>query len=273
MIFATAVRSSFAYALGGLRNIVCVLQLNFELRYVIHQLYEEFGVNPMRADAQQLGALASNGDAVYLTAETPSLALFTDARGWEVQQVDAVASPGRRPNATNQDLSETAYLRLEKRAIASRCATGGDHPLRAATRSARRSMRTAAFISSRRRGGDPHGDPRVAARPAPGGGSHGFLRGGAGVPVLRAQPLQPPASRGRRRATWCRGTAWWERDHSRSLRLLHHDIPFKVVGCSSGRIYHLPDSPSVRQILDQHILLLEHDRRRGPANCCGPGNS
>ena len=35
------------------------------------------------------------------------------------------------------------------------------------------------------------------------------------------------------------------------------DIPFTVVGCSSSGIYHAPDSPSVRQILDEHIVLLE----------------
>jgi aspartate carbamoyltransferase catalytic subunit len=84
---------SFAYALARFgANIVCVPQRGFELPdYVVQRLREEFGVEPVRADASKLGTLAAQSDAVYLTPQKPhQLSLFTDARGLALKSVDAV---------------------------------------------------------------------------------------------------------------------------------------------------------------------------------------
>ncbi|MEM8711669.1 MAG: aspartate carbamoyltransferase catalytic subunit, partial [Planctomycetota bacterium] len=113
---------SFALALARFgANIVCVPQPGLELpEYVVERLQSDFGVEPVRADARRLGNLASNSDAVYLTPQKPhQLSLFTDARGWEVQQVDAVymTRPQTERHSGNE-MSETQYLRLEKRAMA-----------------------------------------------------------------------------------------------------------------------------------------------------------
>ena len=84
---------SFVYALARFgANIVCVPQAGFELPgYVVQRLREEFGVEPMRADASRLGALAESSDAVYLTPQKPhQLSLFTDGRGLPVKSVDAL---------------------------------------------------------------------------------------------------------------------------------------------------------------------------------------
>ena len=84
---------SFAYALARFgANVICVPQSGYELpEYVVQRLREEFGVEPRRADASRLGDLAARSDAVYLTPQKPhQLSLFTDARGFAVDRVDAV---------------------------------------------------------------------------------------------------------------------------------------------------------------------------------------
>ncbi len=112
---------SFAYALARFgANLVCVPQPGFEMpEYVLQRLREEFGVEPVRADARRLGSLAAKSDTMYLTPQKPhQLSLFTDARGWEVEHVDAVYMT--RPQTEryrSEELSETAYLRLEKQAL------------------------------------------------------------------------------------------------------------------------------------------------------------
>jgi aspartate carbamoyltransferase catalytic subunit len=84
---------SFAYALARFgANIICVPHQGFEMPdYVLKRLREEYGAEPIRADASQLGEIASECDAVYLTPQKPhQLSLFTDARGLRVDRVDAV---------------------------------------------------------------------------------------------------------------------------------------------------------------------------------------
>lgn len=260
---------SFAYALARFgANIVCVPQPGFELPdYVVHRLYEEFGVNPMRADARRLGALASNSDAVYLTPQKPhQLSLFTDARGWEVQQVDAVYMT--RPQTErhpNQDLSETAYLRLEKRAMAAESLRDAVvmHPLprrdeispevdadprsiyfKQAARGVPIRMAILAWLLGR----------------LPVGAVTGSCEGGAGVPVPAGpNPCPNPSCISRTEARHVvPRLRLVEREPIRgACAYCTRDIPFTVVGCSSSGIYHAPDSPSVRQILDEHIVLLE----------------
>jgi len=113
---------SFVYALARFgANIVCVPQPGFELpEYVVQRLRSEFGVEPLRADASRLGALASESDVVYMTPQKPhQLSLFTDPQGMKVERVDAVYMT--RPQTERHqkgDLSSTAYMRIEKRVMA-----------------------------------------------------------------------------------------------------------------------------------------------------------
>ncbi|MFT5284517.1 MAG: aspartate carbamoyltransferase catalytic subunit [Planctomycetota bacterium] len=84
---------SFAYALARFgANIICIPHQGFEMpSYVLQRLQEEFGVQPLRADASKLGEMAAESDAVYLTPQKPhQLSLFTDGRGLRVDRVDAV---------------------------------------------------------------------------------------------------------------------------------------------------------------------------------------
>ena len=114
---------SFAYALARFRaNIVCVPQPGFDLpTYVVQRLREEFGVEPVRADAGRLGHLAAASDVVYLTPQKPhQLSLFTDPKGLSVGHVDAVymTRPQTERFEGDSELDETKYLHLGKRQLA-----------------------------------------------------------------------------------------------------------------------------------------------------------
>lgn len=84
---------SFIFALARFRaNIVCVPHPGLELPdYVLRRLHEEYGTEPIRADARQLGDLAAESDAMYLTPNKPhQLSLFTELSALEVGRVDAL---------------------------------------------------------------------------------------------------------------------------------------------------------------------------------------
>ena len=113
---------SFAYALARFgANILCVPQGGFELPdYVMQRLREEFGVEPIRANASKMGDLAAESDVIYMTPQKPhQLSLFTDAKGWNVSHVDAVymtrPQTERYAEGEGEDLS---YLQLGKSALA-----------------------------------------------------------------------------------------------------------------------------------------------------------
>ena len=113
---------SFVYALARFgANIVCVPQPGFELPdYVVQRLREEFGVEPVRADASRLGQLAASSDAVYLTPQKPhQLSLFTDGRGLQVKSVDAlyVTRPQTERHRAGDD-SLAAYPHVGLRELA-----------------------------------------------------------------------------------------------------------------------------------------------------------
>lgn len=114
---------SFAYALARFRaNIVCIPQTGFDLPpYVVRRLREEFGVEPIKADASRLGHLAAASDVVYLTPQKPhQLSLFTDPKGMSVGHVDAVymTRPQTERFEEGTELDETNYLRLNKNQLA-----------------------------------------------------------------------------------------------------------------------------------------------------------
>ncbi len=261
---------SFAFALARFgANIVCVPQPGFELpEYVVKRLHEEFGVEPIRADARRLGNLASNSDAVYLTPQKPhQLSLFTDARGWEVQQVDAVYMT--RPQTerhSSKEMSETQYLRLEKRAMAAESLRDAVvmHPL------PRRDE-----ISD-----EVDADPR----------SIYFKQAARGVPIRMAilswllgridldvplpkaaepslavpsgpNPCPNPSciSRTETRHAGPRFHVISETPLRAACAYCTREISFGLVGCSSTGVYHAPGAAAVGQIHFHHLVLLEDE--------------
>lgn len=259
---------SFAYALARFKaNIVCVPQPGLELpSYVVERLQGEFGVNPMRADARRLGNLASNSDAVYLTPQKPhQLSLFTDAKGWEVEHVDAVYMT--RPQTERHgdlDLSKTAYLRLEKGAMAAE------------------SLRDAVVMHPlpRRDEISPEvdADPRSiyfkqAARGVPirmailswllgradlGAGESPEL--GASHPVpMGLNPCPNPSCISRTEARHVEPRLRIERDPAAAGTTARcgyctRAIPFEFIGCSSTKVYHQLDDHNIRRIFSEHLV-------------------
>lgn len=259
---------SFAYALARFgANIVCVPQPGFELPdYVVKRLHEEFGVNPMRADTRRLGKLASNSDAVYLTPQKPhQLSLFTDARGWEVEHVDALYMTRPQTERHSADeLSETSYLRLEKRALAAE------------------SLRDAVVMHPLPRRDEI--SPEIDADPR----SIYFKQAARGVPIRMAilawllgkieldgaLPETPetgfPVLRG---PNPCPNPSCISRTEARHVvprfgiierqplrancRYCTRELAYTFVGCSSSGMYHAPEAPAVKQILPEHLVFFE----------------
>lgn len=116
---------SFAYALARFgANLVCIPQHGFELPgYVVKRLREEFGVEPVRANAKRLGDLAASSDVVYLTPQKPhQLSLFTDAKGkaQDIQHVHAVymTRPQTERYASGESEDSAQYMQLGKNTMA-----------------------------------------------------------------------------------------------------------------------------------------------------------
>ena len=111
---------SFAYALARFgANLVCIPQQGFELPpYVVKRLREEFGVEPLRANAKRLGDLAASSDVVYLTPQKPhQLSLFTDAKGkaQDIEHVHAVYMTRPQTERYAADTEAAAeYMQLGK---------------------------------------------------------------------------------------------------------------------------------------------------------------
>lgn len=258
---------SFAYALARFgANIVCVPQPGFELPdYVVQRLREEFGVEPQRADVTRLGDLASQSDAAYLTPQKPhQLSLFTDARGWAIERVDAVymtrPQTERYPEGSRPIQN---YVQIGKRSLAAESLRDAVvmHPL------PRRDE-----ISS-----DIDNDPR----------SIYFKQAARGVPIRMAilasllgahparvgrKPLderQYPVTLGGNPCPNPTCISRTEARHvtpmfklaSRSPLRAHcgycsHEIAFTLVGCSTTRHFHERDSAEVRKIRPDHLIFL-----------------
>jgi aspartate carbamoyltransferase catalytic subunit len=257
---------SFAYALARFRaNIVCVPQPGFEMpTHVVKRLREEFGVEPVRAEAGRLGELAAQSDVVYLTPQKPhQLSLFTDPQGLSVEHVDAVYMTRPQTERFGQDavLDETNYVQLGKRQMAAESLRDAVvmHPL------PRREEINA----------DLDGDPR----------SIYFKQAARGVPIRmailasllgEADCLAGPGTA--RRPAWkahaeglvCGSEACVSRTETRhvspkfclasrvpllaSCAYCSHEIPFGAVGCSTTRNFHLPGSRDLRKIRPDHMV-------------------
>lgn len=258
---------SFAYALARFgANIVCVPQPGFELPdYVVQRLREEFGVEPQRADVTRLGDLASQSDAAYLTPQKPhQLSLFTDARGWAIERVDAVYMT--RPQTERYPEGERTvqnYVQLGKRSLAAESLRDAVvmHPL------PRRDE-----ISS-----DIDNDPR----------SIYFKQAARGVPIRMAilasllgahptrverKPLDERHYAVQLGGNPCPNPTCISRTEARHVTptfklasraplrahcgYCSHEIVFAFVGCSTTRHFHERGSAEVRKIRPDHLVFL-----------------
>ena len=256
---------SFAYALARFgANVICVPQPGFELPdYVVQRLRDEFGVEPQRADASRLGDLAARSDAVYLTPQKPhQLSLFTDARGFSIERVDAVYMT-RPQTERHPDGARTLenYVQLGKRSLAA-------EPLRDAV--VMHPLPRRDEISA-----DIDGDPR----------SIYFKQAARGVPIrmailatlLGAMPseIEPRAQESRQHAVPlgrnpCPNPTCISRTEARHVQPMFklasraplrahcaycsHAIPVSLVGCSTTRHYHERDSLELRKIRPDHLV-------------------
>ena len=269
---------SFAYALARFRaNIVCVPQPGFEMpEYVVQRLREEFGVEPMAANADRLGQLAASSDVVYLTPQKPhQLSLFTDPKGLSVGHVDAVymTRPQTERFVGDSELDETKYVQLGKQQMAAESLRDAVvmHPLP-------RRDEISAEIDS---------DPR----------SIYFKQAARGVPIRMAilaslleeteilsgeEMARSPSWPSQPIGVSCGNQSCISHTETRhitpSFRLASrlplrvycsycsHEIGFGVVGCSTTRNYHRPESRNLRKIRPDHMVFFrdaEHAQAAG----------
>ena len=274
---------SFAYALARFgANIVCVPQPGFEMPvYVVQRLREEFGVEPVRADARRLGSLAAKSDTIYLTPQKPhQLSLFTDARGWEVEHVDAVYMT--RPQTERyvaEDSSVEDYLRLEKRSMAAESLRDAVvmHPLP-------RRDEISSEIDT-----DPRGIYfKQAARGVPIrmailGKLLGRMGGEAAPPLARREaypvlegvnpcPNAACISRTEARHVTPRFTVAARSPLRAHCAYCSRELAYRFVGCSSTRHYHPPESADLRRVRPDHLVFLadvESAERQGFSPAAG----
>jgi aspartate carbamoyltransferase catalytic subunit len=269
---------SFVYALARFgANIVCTPQPGFELpTYVVQRLREEFGVEPVRADASRLGELAESSDAVYLTPQKPhQLSLFTESnKGLAVERVDALYMT--RPQTerfSDGDAPITKYQQLGKRQMNAESLKDAVvmHPL------PRRDEIQAELDE----------DPR----------SIYFKQAARGVPIrmailafllgrieLDVGPKEVDARFHEMRAgdNPCTRASCVSRTETRHVPPLFrlasrfpiraycgycsHELEAPFVGCSTTRHYHDRDSADARRIRPDHLVLFRTDadaRRHG----------
>ncbi len=258
---------SFAYALARFgANVVCVPQPGFELPdYVVQRLREEFGVEPQRADASRLGDLAARSDAVYLTPQKPhQLSLFTDARGFSIERVDAVYMT--RPQTERHPEGERSldnYLQLGKRTLSADSLRDAVlmHPL------PRRDEITADLDSDPRSIYFKQASRGVPIRMA----ILGWLTGALDLattqraPEHRAHPVttgvNPCPNPTCISRTEERHVTPMFRLASRSPLRAHcaycsHELVFSYVGCSTTRHFHDRDSAELRKVRTDHLVFL-----------------
>jgi aspartate carbamoyltransferase catalytic subunit len=258
---------SFAYALARFSaNIVCVPQPGFEMPdYIVERLRHDFGVEPLRADASRLGDLASRSHAVYLTPQKPhQLSLFTDARGFSVDRVDAVymTRPQTERHPQGNSGSET-YLQLGKRSLTAQplkdavvmhplprrdeiSADIDDDPRSIYFKQAARGVPIRMAILARLLGAIPR------AAVAAGSPAHTY-------PVtMGPNPCANPTCISR---TEARHVVPILANSSRvPLRAqcgyCSQQVAFALVGCSTTRRWHEAESPEVRKIRPDHLVFL-----------------
>jgi aspartate carbamoyltransferase catalytic subunit len=263
---------SFAFALARFgANLVCVPHRGLELpRYVVQRLLEEYGVEPLRADASRLGALAARSDVVYLTPQkSHQLALFTDAREMPVEHIDAVymTRPQTERHVLEDDV-DTEYLRLGSSVLSAESLRDAVvmHPL------PRRDELSSELDE----------DPR----------SIYFQQAARGVPLRMAilaalLGRQPMTARGLDRATAihpvhigenpCPNPTCISRTEVRhvtpAFRLTDRyplraacgycsqELEIRLVGCSTTRHFHQRESATARKIRPDHLVFFRNEEQ------------
>jgi aspartate carbamoyltransferase catalytic subunit len=258
---------SFACALARFgANVICVPQPGYELPdYVVQRLREEFGVEPRRADASRLGSLASECDAVYLTPQKPhQLSLFTDARGFSIERVDAVYMT-RPQTERHPDGARTLdnYVQLGKRSLAAESLRDAVvmHPLprrdeissdldsdprsiyfKQAARGVPIRMAILAFLTGAQRMSTEQRAPETRFHPVP----------------LGANPCPNPTCISRTEARHV--TPMFKLASRIPLRAhcayCSQELVFGLVGCSTTHHYHERDSSELRKIRTDHFVFL-----------------
>lgn len=264
---------SFVYALARFgANVVCAPHPGLELPdYVVQRLREEYGAEPVRADASRLGELASSSDAAYITPKGPhQLSLFTEASRLKVDRVDAVYMTRPQTERFGEGDDLKSYVQMNQRSMAAESLRNAVvmHPL------PRRDE-----ISS-----DLDDDPR----------SIYFKQAARGVPMRMALlawllgRLQL-ASQGARALTQVFRVPEGENPCANPKCISHTEarhvppafrlasrIPLRVacaycsrsweavlVGCSTTRHYHAVDSADARKIRPEHLVFLRDPAQAG----------
>jgi aspartate carbamoyltransferase catalytic subunit len=260
---------SFIYALARFgANIVCVPHRGLQLPdYVVRRLRDEYGTEPVRADASQLGDLARESDAVYLTPQKPhQLSLFTDSSGLRVDRVDAVYMTRPQTERYSPEEGAAGYMRLSQDAM-------NAAPLREAIvmHPLPRRDEIAAELDD---------DPRSlyftqAARGVPVRMAIlGFLLGkvSLGVPAPETVWSVFPVLQGMNPCPNQNCITHTEKRHQRlAFRLFSrdplraacgycgHEIVIGLVGCSTTRHFHERDSASARKIRPDHLVFFRDE--------------
>ena len=257
---------SFAYALARFgANLVCIPQQGFELPpYVVKRLREEFGVEPIRANAKRLGDLAASSDVVYLTPQKPhQLSLFTDAKGkaQDIQHVHAVYMTRPQTERYSGGTDESSeYMQLGKSTMAAEPLRDAVvmHPL------PRRDEISADFDS------DPRGIYfKQAARGVP--VRMALLAAFHGkIDVFDSEPRIPDELRkGEADEVCCSKESCISRTEVRHADPMFkvvsriplqavcaycsNEIPVGVVGCRTTRRWHLPTSHHLKKVRLDHM--------------------
>ncbi|MAB81295.1 MAG: aspartate carbamoyltransferase catalytic subunit [Planctomycetes bacterium] len=260
---------SFIYALARFcANIVCVPHRGLELPdYVLRRLREEYGAEPVRADASELGEISRESDAVYLTPAKPhQLSLFTDSRRLRVDRVDAVYMTRPQTERHGESDEIESYFQLGQNAMSAK-------PLREAI--VMHPLPRRDEISA-----DLDDDPR----------SLYFKQAARGVPIrmailahllgcleLQASPPDVrtrlfPIEVGHNPCPNSSCITNTEKRHQRlAFKLTSRDplraacgycsqeIPIRLVGCSTTRHYHPRDSASARRIRPDHLVFFRDE--------------
>jgi aspartate carbamoyltransferase catalytic subunit len=262
---------SFVYALARFgANIVCVPHRGLELpEYVVRRLREEYGAEPVRADTSDLGDLARESDALYLTPNKPhQLSLFTDSRGLRVDRVDAVyMTRAQTERHADAELAQQ-YMRLSQ-------STMSAAPLREAIvmHPLPRREEIAAELDD---------DPRSlyftqAARGVPVRMSILALLLGRlelETPVHEVEARLFPVESGVNPCPNANCVTHTEKRHQRlAFKLTSRDplraacgycsqeIPIGLVGCSTTRHFHARDSAFARKIRPDHLVFFRDEQQ------------
>ena len=260
---------SFSFALARFgANIVCVPARGLEMpEYVLRRLREEYGAEPVRADASALCDLAPESDAVYLTPSKPhQLSLFTDGSAVKVERVDAVYMTRPQTERHGSEDFVESYVRLGNAAMSAAPLRDAIvmHPL------PRRDEISDEFDDDPRSLYFKQAARGVPIRMAILGLLLGQIELEARPPEVEERLIRIEAGRNPCPNPNC--VTHTEKRHSRlGFRLMSrdplraacgycsHEIPIGLVGCSKTRHFHSCDSAVARKIRPDELIFFRDE--------------